>query len=126
MVTVQGVTKESDMTENTCTQQAAQRDGDKVLFQYFRPLPMSYLMNKCVCDMTVYLSRISVSHLYHLYPGRNESLCWRKGALRRGGMSSCQADSEGRFGSSHFLGWPWRCPVQGFLLCESYELKVKI
>ena len=76
--------------------------------------------------MTVYLSRISVSHLYHLYPGRNESLCWRKGALRRGGMSSCQADSEGPFGSSHFLGWPWRCPVQGFLLCESYELKVKI
>ena len=92
---------------------------DKVLFKYFHPSPMSYLMNHCVCDMNIYLSSISMSHLYHLYPGRNESLCWRKGALRRGGMSSCQPDRKGPLASSYLLGWPWHCPVQCFLLFES-------
>ena len=118
---------------HACSKQHTEMVRDKVLFKYFHPSPMSYLTNNCVCDMNIYLSSISVSHLYHLYPGKNECLCWRKGALRRGGMSSCQPivkdplpppiywDDPGTalFGASSYLRVLW---IQG----ENLILDLKI
>lgn len=47
-------------------------------------------------------------------------LCWRKGDLRRGGMTSCQLHGKEPFASSHFLGLPWDCPSTALFSVSSY------